>query len=122
MTVYWIQQFWFDNYYDSSGTTQRVYVTVDGFGTRNVAITAQLNVLAPGAHIVVDNGTISGDIGLAAVGIKWYDYVDDSGTHHVDNSYFVPHAIIHNCVAFQLELAYQRAWAGATGTILYFDD
>ena len=49
MTVYWIQQFWFDNYYDSSGTTQRVYVTVDGFGTRNVAITAQLNVLALGA-------------------------------------------------------------------------
>jgi len=122
MDIYWIQPFWFDDYYDTSGNLQRVYLTVDGFGTRNVAITAQLNVLAPGAYIQASNGTITGDLGYAAVGIKWYEYVDDSGVQHVDNDYFVPHAIIQNCVGFQLELAYVRAWAGATGTILYFNN
>jgi hypothetical protein len=122
MNIYWIQQFWFDDYVDSSGTTQRVYATIDGFGTRNVAITAQLNVLGPGAHIDVQDGTVSGVLGSAAVGIKWYDYTDANGTHHVENTYFVPHAIIHNCVAFQLEMAYTRTWVGATGTILYFND
>ena len=51
MTTYWIQGFWFDNYYDSSGNEQRVYLTVDGFGTRNVAISAQLNVQIGRAHV-----------------------------------------------------------------------
>jgi hypothetical protein len=122
MTTYWIQGFWFDNYYDSSGNEQRVYLTVDGFGTRNVAISAQLNVLGPGAYIEESNGTITGDLGFAAVGIKWYEYTDDSGFHHVDNDYFVPFAIINNCVGFQIELAYERAWVGAAGTISYFND
>jgi hypothetical protein len=122
MNIYWIQQFWFDDHLETNGNVQRAYVTIDGFGVRNVAITAQLNVDAPGAHIEVHDGTITGDLGMAAVGIKWYDYQDDRGVHHVDNSYFVPHAIIHNCVAFQLEFAYRRVWAGATGTVLYFND
>jgi hypothetical protein len=122
MNVYWIQQFWFDDYYDGSGNTQRSYVTIDGFGTRNVAITAQLNVFGPGAYIEEDDGTITGDLGYAAVGIKWYEYTDDNGFHHVDNTYFVPNAVIQNCVGFQLELAFNRAWVGATGTILYFNN
>jgi hypothetical protein len=122
VNVYWIQQFWFDDFLETNGNQQRAYVTVDGFGTRNVAITAQVNVVAPGAHIEINDNAITGDIGSAAVGIKWYEYVDDTGFHHVDNTYFVPHAIIHNCVGFQLELGYRRIWVGATGTILYFDD
>jgi hypothetical protein len=123
MNVYWIQQFWFDDYLDTSGDVQRVYLTIDGFGTRNVAITAQLNVVEPGAHIEINNGTITGDIGLTAVGIKWYEYIDDTGSfQHVDTNYFVPHAIIRNCVGFQVELAYRRILAGATGTVLYFND
>jgi hypothetical protein len=123
MNVYWIQQFWFDDFLDTSGDLQRAYLTIDGFGTQNVAITAQLNVLAPGAYLEANNNSITGDIGNAAVGIKWYEYVDDTGFHHVDNTpYFIPHAIIRNCVGFQLELAYRRIWTGATGTILYFND
>ncbi len=122
MNVYWIQQFWFDDFLESDGNGQRAYLTVDGFGTRNVAITAQLNLVAPGAFIQVNDGSITGDLGTAAVGIKWYEYTDDSGFHHVDNTYFVPHAIIQNCVGFQLELYYRRVWAGATGTILYFNN
>jgi hypothetical protein len=122
MDVYWIQQFWFDDFLETNGVSQRAYLTIDGFGTRNVAITAQLNVVAPGAHIEIQDSTITGDVGTAAVGIKWHEYTDNSGFHHVDNTYFVPHAIIHNCVGFQLELAYRRIWAGATGTVLYFND
>jgi hypothetical protein len=122
MNVYWIQQFWFDDFLETSGNLQRAYSTVDGFGTRNVAISAQVNVVAPGAQIETNQGSITGDLGTAIVGIKWYEYVDETGFHHVDNTYFVPHAIIRNCVGFQLELAYRRIWAGATGTILYFDD
>jgi hypothetical protein len=121
MNVYWIQQFWFDDFLETDGNQQRAYLTIDGFGTRNVAITAQVNVVAPGAHIEI-NGSITGDLGTAAVGIKWYEFVDNTGFHHVDNTYFVPHAIIQNCVGFQLELAYRRIWVGATGTISYFDN
>ena len=73
MNVYWIQQFWFDDYYDDSGNLQRAYVTIGAFGTRNVAITAQLNVFGPGAYIQASDGTITGDLGYAAVGIKWYE-------------------------------------------------
>jgi len=122
MNIYWIQQFWFDDHYDGSGNLQRYYVTVDGFGTRNVAITAQLSAFGPGAFIQEDDGTISGDLGYAGVGIKWYEFVDDNGFHHVDNTYLAPHAVIQNCVGFQLELAFNRAWVGATGTILYFNN
>lgn len=122
MNVYWIQEFWFDDFYENSGNLQKSYITIDAFGTRNVVISAQLNVMAPGAFIQVADGGITGDLGTAAVGIKWYEYVDESGFHHVDNTYFVPHAIIHNCVGFQLELAYRRVWCGATGTVLYFND
>ena len=86
MDVYWIQQFWFDDHVESNGTIKRSYITIDGFGTRNVAVTAQLNVLGPGAHIEIDDDTITGDLGSAAVGIRWYEYVDDNGNHHhVDN-------------------------------------
>jgi hypothetical protein len=87
-------------------------LTVDGFGKRNVAITAQLNVVAPGAYIEAGHGKITGDLGTAAVGIKWYAYEDEIGYHHVENDYFVPHAIIRNCVGFQLTLAYRRIWTG----------
>jgi hypothetical protein len=34
----------------------------------------------------------------------------------------VPHAVIHNCTAVRIELAYRRIWAGATGTVFYFND
>jgi hypothetical protein len=122
MNIYWIQQFWFDDFLETSGNLQRAYLTVDGFGMRNVAITAQVNVVAPGAHIEINDGSINGDLGTAIVGIKWYEFVDETGLHHVDNTYFVPHAIIRNCTGFQLELAYRRIWTGATGTILYFTD
>jgi len=122
MNVYWIQSFWFDNFFENAGTLQRSFLTVDGFGTRNVAISAQLNVVASGAFIETRDGSITGELGTAAVGIKWYEFVDDAGFHHVDTDYFVPHAIIHNCVGFQVELAYRRTWAGAMGTILYFND
>jgi hypothetical protein len=122
MTVYLIRPFWFDDYYDNSGTVQRTYLTLDDFGIRNVAITAQLNVFSPAWHLHISDGKISGELGFAAVGIRWYETFDNTGFHHVDNSYFVPHAIIYNCVALQLELAFNRAWVGATGTILYFND
>lgn len=122
MQVYWIQQFWFDDFVERNGNLQRAYLTVENFGVRNVAITAQLNVVAPGAHIEINQGVARGDLGTAAVSIKWYAYVDKTGYHRVDNTYFVPHAIIRNCVAFQLTLAYRRVWTGATGTILYFND
>jgi hypothetical protein len=97
MNIYWIQQFWFDDFLETSGNLQRAYLTVDGFGMRNVAITAQVNVVAPGAHIEINDGSINGDLGTAIVGIKWYEFVDETGLHHVDNTYFVPHAIIRNC-------------------------
>lgn len=122
MNIYWIQQFWFDDFLETNGNLQRSYVTIEGFGTRNVAITAQVNVVASGANIVMSGGSITGDLGTTAVGIKWYAYVDDTGYHQVENNYFVPHAIIRNCVGFQIELAYRRIWTGATGTILYFND
>ena len=86
-------------------------------------MTAQLNVFGPGAYIAEDNNGITGGLGFAAVGVKSYDYIDDRGNpQHVDNSYFVPHATIHKCVGIQLELAFRRAWVGATGAIYYFTD
>jgi hypothetical protein len=122
LDVYWIQQFWFDDFLETNGDLKHAYLTIDGFGTRNVVVSTHLNVVAPGAHIVDDGNAITGDLGSAAVGIKWYEYVDDSGLHHVDNSYFVPHARIHNCVGVQISFAYRRVWAGAAGSVTYFND
>ncbi|HYX01160.1 MAG TPA: hypothetical protein VE963_03670 [Reyranella sp.] len=122
MDIYWVQHFWFNNFTESNGNTGRAYLTIDGFGTRNVAVTAQLNVVGPGAHIEINDNTISGDLGSAAVGIIWYEYNDANGSHHVDTNYFQPQAVIHNCTALRIELAYRRVWAGATGTVLYFND
>jgi hypothetical protein len=122
MQIHWIQQFWFDNHYNPTGDTERHYIQLN-FGRRNVAVTCALNVLAPGAHIEQHDSTLTGDIGMAAVGIKSWDYVDDGGRpRHVSNDYFAPCAIIRNCTAVEIEFALMRAWAGATGTVLYFDD
>jgi hypothetical protein len=123
MNIYHIRQFWFDDFYDNSGSIQRSYITVTDFEKRNIQITAQLNVLGPGAHIEIDDNKVTGSLGNAAVGIKWYEYIDDDGNkQHVDTSYFVPHATIRKCVGVQLKLAYRRIWVGATGFFVYFTD
>src|SRR4029453_16631773 len=102
MNVYWIQHFWFDNFTESNGNIGRAYLTIDGFGTRHVAVTAQLNVVGPGAHLEIDDHPRRGPLGSAAVGIIWYEYSDASGSHHVDTHYFQPHAVIHNCTAVRI--------------------
>lgn len=123
MNIYYIREFWFDDFYDGSGNVQRAFITWTDFNQQNIKVTAQLNVLGAGAHIEVNGNTITGDVGYAAVGIKWYEFIDDQGNFkHVDNSYFVPHATIMKCVGIQLELAFNRAWVGATGAIYYFTD
>lgn len=123
MNIYWIQQFWFNDHYNPTSNVERHFLDIKDFGTLNVAVTCALNVLGPGAHIEINDGTITGDIGFAAVGIKWYEYIDDQGQfQHVDNSYFVPCILVRKCVAVRLELALARAWAGATGTVHYFND
>jgi hypothetical protein len=123
MNIYYIREFWFDDFYDNSGDVQRATITWTDFNQANIKVSAQLNVFGPGATIVDDRNTITGDLGSAAVGIKSYDYIDDQGnSQHVDNSYFVPHATIRKCVGIQLELAFRRSWVGATGAIYYFTD
>jgi hypothetical protein len=123
MNIYYIRQFWFDDFYDDSGDVQRAYLTWNDFQQQNIKIAAHLNVVTPGAHIEIDQNTVKGNIGFAAVGIKSYDYIDDAGNlQHVDNSYFVPHATIRRCMRVQLELAYARILAGASGAIYYFTD
>ena len=123
MNIYYIREFWFDDFYDNSGDVQRATITWTDFNQANIKVTAQLNAFGPGAAIVDDRNTITGDLGSAAVGIKSYDYIDDRGNpQHVDNSYFVPHATIRKCVGIQLELAFRRSWVGATGAIYYFTD
>ena len=123
MNIYYIREFWFDDFYDDSGAVQRAFITLTDFNQQNIKVTAQLNVFGPGAYIPEDNNTITGDLGYAAVSIKWYEYIDGNDNfQHVDNSYFVPHATIYKCVGIQLELAFNRAWVGATGAIYYFTD
>ena len=123
MNIYHIREFWFDDFYDGGGAIQRAFITVTDFKQQNIIVSAQLNVFGPGAYLKVDDNTISGDLGLAAVGIKWYEFIDGDGQfQHVDTSYFVPHATIHKCVGIQLELAFRRSWVGATGAFTYFTD
>jgi hypothetical protein len=123
MNIYYIREFWFDDFYDNSGDVQRATITWTDFNQANIKVSAQLNVFGPGATIVDDRNTITGDLGSAAVGIKSYDYIDAQGnSQHVDNSYFAPHATIRKCVGIQLELAFRRSWVGATGAIYYFTD
>ena len=116
--------FWFNDHYNPTGGIERHYIDIKDFGTRNLAITCAVNVLGPGAHIEIHDNVITGDIGLAAVGIKSYDYISDvtNEPQHVENDYFWPCAIIRRCVAVRVELALSRAWAGATGTVHYFTD
>jgi hypothetical protein len=123
MNIYYIREFWFDDFYEGNGNVQRAFINWTDFNQQNIKVTAQLNVFGPGAYIAEDNNGITGGLGFAAVGVKSYDYIDDRGNpQHVDNSYFVPHATIHKCVGIQLELAFRRAWVGATGAIYYFTD
>jgi len=111
MNIYYIREFWFDDFYDGSGNVQRAFITWTDFNQQNIKVTAQLNVFGPGAHIQENGNNITGDLGYAAVGIKWYEYIDQNGNfQHVENSYFVPHATIYKCVGIQLELAFNRAW------------
>lgn len=122
MNIYYVRQFWFDDFVETDGNWQRAYITWTDFKQQNIKVTAQVNIVSPGAYIQV-SGSVTGDLGTAAVGIKWYEYIDSNGNlQHIDNTYFVPHATIRNCVALQLELAYRRVWAGATGNIFYFTD
>ena len=79
MNIYHIREFWFDDFYDGGGAIQRAFITVTDFKQQNIIVTAQLNVFGPGAHLKVDDNTISGDLGLAAVGIKWYEFIDGDG-------------------------------------------
>jgi hypothetical protein len=122
MNIYWIQQFWFNDHYNSTSNVERYYLDIKDFGTRNVAVSCALNVLGPGANIAINNGNITGNVGYAAVGIKWYEFIDDQGHfQHIDNDYFVPCILIRNCVAVRIELALSLAWVGATGTVHYFN-
>jgi len=117
MNIYYVRQFWFDDFVEKDGNWQRAKITWTDFDQQNIKVTAQVNIVSPGAHIEV-NDSVTGDLGTAAVGISWYEYIDGNGTlQHIDNQYFVPHATIRNCVAIQLELAYRRIWVGATGNI-----
>ena len=73
--------------HDNSGDVQRATIPWTDFNQANIKVSAQLNVFGPGAHIVDDRNTITGDLGTAAVGIKSYDYIDDRGNpQHVDNA------------------------------------
>lgn len=124
MNIYHIQHFWFQDFLETNGDEQKAYLTIDFPGRPNVSITAQVNVVAPGAYIKSSRTAITGDIGSAAVGIKSYIYYDENGNlRYVDDLWhFVPHAIIRNCSTAQIVLAYRRIWVSATGTILYFTD
>ena len=123
MNIYYIREFWFDDFYDVSGSIQRAFITWTDFNQQNIKVTAQLNAFGPGAYIAEDHSTISGDLGVAAVGVQWYEFIDSNGkVQHVENSYLTPHATIRNCVGIQLQLAFRRAWVGATGAIYYFTD
>src|SRR5689334_23326203 len=89
VNIYYARQFWFDNFVESAGTLQRAFITLTDINRQNVKITAQLNVFGPGAFISIDDGRVTGDLGSAAVGIKWYEFIDGNGDpQHVDNSYF----------------------------------
>jgi hypothetical protein len=79
MNIYYIREFWFDDFYDNSGDVQRATITWTDFEQQNIKVTAQLNVFGSGAYIVDDRNTITGDLGSAAVGTKSYDYIDDRG-------------------------------------------
>jgi hypothetical protein len=121
--IYRIQQFWFNNHYYPGDGVERHFLDIKDFGTRNLAVTCALNVLGPGAHVEQHDSTLTGDLGVAAVGIKRYEFIDDHGQfQHVDNDYFWPCAIIRICVAVRIELSLHRTWAGATGTVHYFKD
>ena len=51
MNIYWIQQFCFNDYYNSTPIVEHYYLRSKNFGTRNVAVSWALNVLGAGANI-----------------------------------------------------------------------
>ena len=51
MNIYYIREFWFDDFYDGSGNAQRATITWTDFQQQNIKVTAQLNVFGPGAYI-----------------------------------------------------------------------
>ena len=57
MNIYYIREFWFDDFYDGSGNVQRATITWTDFQQQNIKVTAQLNVFDP-ARISVSITTI----------------------------------------------------------------
>ncbi len=123
MNIYYIREFWFEQFYEGSGAVQRATITWTDFNQQNIKVTAQLNAFSPNVDIEEKAGTLTANVGLAAVNIGWYEYIDDHGNlQHVDDTNFSAHATIYKCVGLQLELTLNQAWVGATGAIYYFTD
>jgi hypothetical protein len=53
MNINWIQQFWFQDYYNSTSDVERYYLDIKDFGTRNVAVSSALNVLGPARILIL---------------------------------------------------------------------
>jgi hypothetical protein len=123
MNIYYIREFWFDQFYEGSGVVQSATITWTDFNQQNIKVTAQLNAFSPNVEIEEKAGSLYANVGLAAVNIGWYEYIDDHGAlQHVDDANFSAHATIYRCVALQLVLTLNQAWVGATGAIYYFTD
>jgi hypothetical protein len=123
MNIYYIREFWFDQFYEGVGAVQRASITWTDFNQQNIKVTTQLNAFSPNAYIEQRNGTITAETGLAAINIRWYEYIDDHGKlQHVDDRNFSGHATIYKCVGLELGLTLYRGWVCATGAIYYFTD
>lgn len=114
MNVYWLQAHWFGERYNPGNEVQKNYHTVE-IPPSNIFATIALTIFSPG--IDLDNNVT----GLAASGIKQYEYIDANGIQRtVVLDHWESHLYVKKCVSITFAFHVQRAWAKAEGMIYYY--
>jgi hypothetical protein len=59
--------------------------------------------------------------GSIGVGIESYDYVDDTGSHHVAVPWLRAHATVLNCTRITFGVQGIGAWGAGVGVLYWFN-
>lgn len=116
MQVYYLQRFWFGNFYSNLNFPQTHYFTIAFDSPVTVKGQIFLNLLSQGFDLGANV------VGLAVACVKSYSYLDDHGVQQVvDFTGQDPFGsiFVSNITSVTWELIVTKAWAGAHGMIYY---
>jgi hypothetical protein len=113
INIYYIQKFWFGEAYYTDTSYHKHYFTVE-LPKVNVDAQIWLTIFSPGVSFD------AGVTGLAAAGLKSYQFIDSNGTQQYrEFDHWESHLRIEQCVEITFAFHVQLAWAKAEGIIYW---